>query len=96
LATATTVLVYTQILIGATMRHTGAGLAIPDFPLMFGGIVPDMTFLSAMARLTTRNTDGLIGAVDAAFFEELVDEGSFTVVDVSDDGDVTDVLVHSA
>ena len=41
LATATTVLVYTQILIGATMRHTGAGLAIPDFPLMFGGIVPD-------------------------------------------------------
>jgi len=41
LATATTVLVYTQILIGATMRHTGAGLAIPDFPLMFGGVVPD-------------------------------------------------------
>src|SRR5262245_22662279 len=25
----------------ATMRHTGAGLAILDFPLMFGGIVPD-------------------------------------------------------
>jgi cytochrome c oxidase assembly protein subunit 15 len=41
LATATTVLIYAQILIGATMRHTGAGLAIPDFPLMFGGIVPD-------------------------------------------------------
>jgi cytochrome c oxidase assembly protein subunit 15 len=41
LATATTVLVYVQILIGATMRHTGAGLAIPDFPLMFGGLVPD-------------------------------------------------------
>jgi heme a synthase len=41
LATATTVLVYAQILIGAAMRHTGAGLAIPDFPLMFGGIVPD-------------------------------------------------------
>jgi cytochrome c oxidase assembly protein subunit 15 len=41
MATATTVLIYSQILIGATMRHTGAGLAIPDFPLMFGGIVPD-------------------------------------------------------
>jgi heme a synthase len=41
LATATTVLVYAQILVGATMRHTGAGLAIPDFPLMFGGILPD-------------------------------------------------------
>jgi heme a synthase len=41
LATTTTILVYTQILIGATMRHTGAGLAIPDFPLMFGHVVPD-------------------------------------------------------
>ena len=40
-ATTTTALVYTQILIGATMRHTGAGLAIPDFPLMFGHVVPD-------------------------------------------------------
>jgi cytochrome c oxidase assembly protein subunit 15 len=41
LATLTTVLVYTQILVGATMRHTGAGLAIPDFPLMFGHLIPD-------------------------------------------------------
>jgi heme a synthase len=40
-ATATTSLIYAQILVGATMRHTGAGLAIPDFPLMFGGIIPD-------------------------------------------------------
>jgi cytochrome c oxidase assembly protein subunit 15 len=41
LATFATVLIYVQILVGATMRHTGAGLAIPDFPLMFGGIIPD-------------------------------------------------------
>jgi cytochrome c oxidase assembly protein subunit 15 len=41
LATTTTILIYSQILIGATMRHTGAGLAIPDFPLMFGHLVPD-------------------------------------------------------
>jgi cytochrome c oxidase assembly protein subunit 15 len=40
-ATTTTVLVYTQILVGATMRHTGAGLAIPDFPWMFGHVIPD-------------------------------------------------------
>jgi cytochrome c oxidase assembly protein subunit 15 len=32
--------VYVQILIGATMRHSGAGLAIPDFPLAFGALVP--------------------------------------------------------
>jgi len=41
MTTAATVLVYSQILIGATMRHTGAGLAIPDFPWMFGHLVPD-------------------------------------------------------
>ena len=40
-ALATTILVYAQILVGATMRHSGAGLAIPDFPLMFGGVIPD-------------------------------------------------------
>jgi cytochrome c oxidase assembly protein subunit 15 len=39
-AAATTAAVYVQILLGATMRHTGAGLAIPDFPLVFGGVVP--------------------------------------------------------
>src|SRR4249920_1444229 len=39
-ATATTVLVYGQILVGATMRHTDAGLAIPDFPLAFGHLIP--------------------------------------------------------
>jgi cytochrome c oxidase assembly protein subunit 15 len=41
LATTTTLLIYAQILLGATMRHTNAGLAIPDFPLMFGRLVPD-------------------------------------------------------
>ena len=41
LTTATTLAIYCQILVGATMRHSGAGLAIPDFPLMFGGLWPD-------------------------------------------------------
>jgi cytochrome c oxidase assembly protein subunit 15 len=40
-ATATTALIYVQILVGAVMRHSDAGLAIPDFPLMFGHVVPD-------------------------------------------------------
>jgi len=40
LATATSVVIYLQILLGAVMRHTGAGLAIPDFPLAFGGLIP--------------------------------------------------------
>jgi cytochrome c oxidase assembly protein subunit 15 len=40
LATITTAVVYIQILIGALMRHLGAGLVIPDFPLSFGAAVP--------------------------------------------------------
>jgi cytochrome c oxidase assembly protein subunit 15 len=32
--------VFAQLVLGATMRHTGAGLAIPDFPLAFGSLVP--------------------------------------------------------
>jgi cytochrome c oxidase assembly protein subunit 15 len=39
-AVTTTALIYAQILVGATMRHSEAGLAIPDFPLVFGGLVP--------------------------------------------------------
>jgi cytochrome c oxidase assembly protein subunit 15 len=35
-----TALVYAQILLGATMRHTGAGLAIPTFPLSNGHLLP--------------------------------------------------------
>lgn len=32
--------IYLQIVVGATMRHTDAGLAIPDFPWAFGRLVP--------------------------------------------------------
>jgi cytochrome c oxidase assembly protein subunit 15 len=40
IAAVTTGWIYVQIVIGATMRHTDAGLAIPDFPLAFGQLVP--------------------------------------------------------
>lgn len=40
IAIATVLTVYVQILLGATMRHTEAGLAIPDFPLSFGHVLP--------------------------------------------------------
>jgi heme a synthase len=32
--------VYIQLVIGAVMRHMNAGLAIPDFPLAFGSLIP--------------------------------------------------------
>ena len=38
----TTVLIFIQLLLGATMRHQHAGLAIPDFPLAYGKLWPAM------------------------------------------------------
>jgi len=40
LAGATTAAVFAQLVLGALMRHLGAGLAIPDFPLAFGRVLP--------------------------------------------------------
>lgn len=41
-AVITTGAIYVQLILGATVRHTGAALAIPDFPLAFGGLVPPL------------------------------------------------------
>jgi heme a synthase len=40
LAVATTGFLFLQLFLGALVRHTGSGLAIPDFPLAFGRLVP--------------------------------------------------------
>jgi cytochrome c oxidase assembly protein subunit 15 len=58
LATGTTILIYAQILLGAVVRHTGAGLAIPDFPRMFGRWWPPDFDFGIAIQLTHR-----IGAV---------------------------------
>jgi cytochrome c oxidase assembly protein subunit 15 len=40
LALFATLLIFAQLLLGATMRHQHAGLAIPDFPLAYGKLWP--------------------------------------------------------
>jgi heme a synthase len=40
LAAVTTLFIFMQLILGALVRHTGAGLSIPDFPLAFGRLVP--------------------------------------------------------
>lgn len=40
---ATTITVFCQLILGAVMRHSEAGLVIPDFPTMFGSWVPPLT-----------------------------------------------------
>jgi len=47
--TVATGLILTQLILGATMRHQHAGLAIPDFPAAYGKLWPD-TGSAAIAR----------------------------------------------
>jgi heme a synthase len=49
-----TFLVFAQILAGAVMRHLGAGLAIPDFPLSFGRLIPEFASGSIVAAYIHR------------------------------------------
>jgi hypothetical protein len=43
-------LIFIQLIVGATMRHQHAGLAVPDFPLAFGRVWPpaDEAFLQTV------------------------------------------------
>jgi|GEM_PF-1756378 len=49
LVLAATILIFLQLILGATMRHQHAGLAIPDFPAAYGKIWPD-TSAAAVAH----------------------------------------------
>ena len=50
----TTGTIYLQLLLGALMRHTQSGLAIPDFPLALGGIIPPFESTSVVIHFTHR------------------------------------------
>jgi DUF1009 family protein len=47
---------------------------------IFGGIVPDMTFMSLLMKLGTKNTDGLIGAVATVLKENGIELMDSTVL----------------
>jgi len=65
-------LVYLQILIGALMRHLGAGLAIPDFPLSFGHLVPGFTSAAIAVNFAHRLGGALVAASILAMFLRLL------------------------
>lgn len=58
LVLATTVLVFFQLGLGATMRHEHAGLSIPDFPLAYGKWIPDTSPEAISAINAARTLDG--------------------------------------
>ena len=68
-----------RLLQDAGVTHAVLAGQVKHAKIFSGGIVPDMTFLSVLARLTTRNTDGLIGAVADVLHDrgiELIDSTS--------------------
>jgi cytochrome c oxidase assembly protein subunit 15 len=66
IAAGTGAVVFLQLLIGAVMRHTKAGLAIPDFPLALGRIVPPLTAFPVAIHFAHR-----VGAFVVAAFVAL-------------------------
>lgn len=59
----TTVLIYVQLILGAVMRHTKSGLAIPDFPLAFGKLIPTFASEQIVVHFAHR-----VGALAASIF----------------------------
>jgi cytochrome c oxidase assembly protein subunit 15 len=60
--TALVALVYAQALVGALMRHLGAGLAIPDFPASFGRALPPFTSAAVVVNFAHRVGGFLVAA----------------------------------
>jgi cytochrome c oxidase assembly protein subunit 15 len=63
LAWALTATVYLQIFAGAVLRHRGAGLAIPDFPLSFGRVVPEFVSKEIVAAFVHRAGGFVVAAM---------------------------------
>jgi cytochrome c oxidase assembly protein subunit 15 len=58
--------IYAQLILGATMRHYNAGLAIPDVPLAFGQLVPP-TNLTDLRAAQAR----VISADDLSYLDDV-------------------------
>ena len=52
-------LIYLQLVIGAIMRHTGSGLAILDFPLVLGHVLPAFDDTTLLAINASRKLEHL-------------------------------------
>jgi cytochrome c oxidase assembly protein subunit 15 len=72
LAGAAAAAVFLQLVIGAVMRHTKAGLSIPDFPLALGRLVPPLSSFPVaihyVHRVWALVVAGLVAASTVAAF----------------------------
>ena len=70
-STALVALVFAQILVGALMRHLHAGLAIPDFPLSLGRVIPPLTSVTVAVNFAHRVGGFAVAAAIIAVFVRL-------------------------
>ncbi|MEW5874215.1 MAG: COX15/CtaA family protein [Candidatus Zixiibacteriota bacterium] len=63
LCIATSAVIYTQLILGAIMRHMGAGVAIPDFPKSFGMWIPPLTVMTVIMNFSHRVGALVVGLV---------------------------------
>lgn len=61
----TTILIFAQLMIAASMRHQHAGLAVPDFPLAYGKIWPETDADSLRRYNQMRVDDGQYNPITA-------------------------------
>jgi len=65
LCLAATAAVFVQLVLGAIMRHNDAGLAVPDFPLAYGEVLPSLSAGAVDQYNHVRAWDYMLPAVEA-------------------------------
>ncbi len=66
ITSAATAAIFVQLVLGAVMRHTKAGLAIPDFPLALGRLVPPFPSFAVAIHYAHRVTALIVAVLVAA------------------------------
>ena len=62
LTVATWIVVFAQLIVGATMRHYRAGLAIPDLPMAYGRLIPPTNVADLQAAQLQMTADQTLDA----------------------------------
>lgn len=68
--------IFSQILLGAWMRHLGAGLAIPDYPLSFGKMVPPLRDVAVIANFAHRTWAWVVAAIVVVLVVRIFSRGA--------------------
>jgi cytochrome c oxidase assembly protein subunit 15 len=65
----TAAIIFCQLIVGAIMRHSDAGLAIPDFPLSYGHFLPPTTLDSSFRQAAIHDYGTNLGLNQVTHFQ---------------------------